>query len=222
MKNFRDKWVGSSEGNLEKIFRLIHALRRCYVFIDEADQSLGRRDASSGDSGISGRIYSMLAEEMGSSSNRGSIIWVLASSRPDLIEVDLKRPGRVDVKIPLFPTSTARESFDLLRMLLKKRGIEVDAGNLSSLEGFLPLLLTPAAAERSPSRSIASSEPAACHSIKCCFPRYVSTRIRFPRTLCDSRLTSLSPRPQTSISFRPFFVRPQSPLSSRLRTTRRF
>ena len=40
MKNFRDKWVGSSEGNLEKIFRLIHALGRCYVFIDEADQSL--------------------------------------------------------------------------------------------------------------------------------------------------------------------------------------
>jgi SpoVK/Ycf46/Vps4 family AAA+-type ATPase len=147
MKNFRDKWVGSSEGNLEKIFRLIHALGRCYVFIDEADQSLGRRDASSGDSGISGRIYSMLAEEMGSSSNRGNIIWVLASSRPDLIEVDLKRPGRVDVKIPLFPTSTARESFDLLRMLLKKRGIEVDAGNLSSLEAFLPLLLTPGAAE---------------------------------------------------------------------------
>src|SRR5262249_41761429 len=30
MKNFRDKWVGSSEGNLEKIFRLIHALGRCY------------------------------------------------------------------------------------------------------------------------------------------------------------------------------------------------
>lgn len=66
MKNFRDKWVGGSEGNLEKIFRLIHALDRCYVFIDEADQSLGQRDASSGDSGISGRIYSMLAEEMGS------------------------------------------------------------------------------------------------------------------------------------------------------------
>ena len=51
-------------------------------FIDEADQALGRRDASSGDSGISGRIYSMLAEEMGNSSNRGSVIWVLASSRP--------------------------------------------------------------------------------------------------------------------------------------------
>jgi len=147
MKNFRDKWVGSSEGNLEKIFRLIHALGRCYVFIDEADQSLGRRDSSSGDSGISGRIYSMLAEEMGSSSNRGSVIWVLASSRPDLIEVDLKRPGRVDVKIPLFPTSTARESFDLLRVLLKKLGVEVSTDNFATLEPLMPLLLTPGAAE---------------------------------------------------------------------------
>jgi len=147
MQNFRDKWVGSSEGNLEKIFRLIHALGRCYVFIDEADQALGRRDSSSGDSGVGGRIYSMLAEEMGSSSNRGAVIWILASSRPDLIEVDLKRPGRVDIKIPLFPTSTQLESFDLVRMLLKKRGIELPADSFSALEPFIPLLLTPGAAE---------------------------------------------------------------------------
>jgi SpoVK/Ycf46/Vps4 family AAA+-type ATPase len=143
MKNFRDKWVGSSEGDLEKIFRLIHALGRCYVFIDEADQALGRRDSSSGDSGVSG----MLAEEMGSSSNRGSVIWILASSRPDLIEVDLKRPGRVDVKIPLFPTSTKRASFDLLRMLLKKRTIDLPADSFAALEPSMPLLLTPGAAE---------------------------------------------------------------------------
>src|SRR5882672_10022455 len=125
MKNFRDKWVGSSEGNLEKIFRLIHALGRCYVFIDEADQALGRRDSASGDSGVGGRIYSMLAEEIGGSTNRGRVIWVLASSRPDLIEVDLKCPGRVDVKIPLFPTTTPREGFDLIRMLCGKRGLAI-------------------------------------------------------------------------------------------------
>jgi len=147
MKNFRDKWVGSSEGNLEKIFRLIHALGRCYVFIDEADQALGRRDASSGDSGVGGRIYSMLAEEMGSSSNRGKVIWVLASSRPDLIEVDLKRPGRVDLKIPLFPTTTPREGFDLLRMLCAKRGLALAENLFGSLESCIPSLLTPGAAE---------------------------------------------------------------------------
>src|SRR5262249_4669420 len=147
LKNFRDKWVGSSEGNLEKIFRLIHALGRCYVFIDEADQALGRRDASSGDSGVGGRIYSMLAEEMGSSTNRGKVIWVLASSRPDLIEVDLKRPGRVDLKIPLFPTTTAKEGFDLLRTLCSKRGLPMEEAWFPALESRIPKLLTPGAGE---------------------------------------------------------------------------
>ena len=52
LKNFRDRWVGSSEGNLEKIFRLVRALGRCMVFIDEADQTLGRRESGSGDSGL--------------------------------------------------------------------------------------------------------------------------------------------------------------------------
>jgi ATPase family associated with various cellular activities (AAA) len=147
MKNFRDKWVGSSEGNLEKIFRLIHALGRCYVFIDEADQALGRREGASGDSGVGGRIYSMLAEEMGNSANRGKVIWVLASSRPDLIEVDLKRPGRVDVKIPLFPTTTAREGFDLLRTVCAKRELQIAEEAFAALESSIPPLLTPGAAE---------------------------------------------------------------------------
>ena len=147
MKNFRDKWVGSTEGNLEKIFRLLHALGRCYVFIDEADQALGKRDAGSGDSGVSGRIYSMMAEEMSNSRNRGKIIWVLASSRPDLIEVDLKRPGRVDVKIPLFPTMESEESFHLIQALCKRRGLEIPDDAFEKMAPQMPLLLTPGAAE---------------------------------------------------------------------------
>jgi len=147
LKNFRDKWVGSSEGNLEKIFRLLHALGRCYVFIDEADQALGRRGGGSGDSGVSGRLYSMMAEEMSLPENRGRIIWVLASSRPDLIEVDLKRPGRIDVRIPLFPSVDRREGFELLRALCAKKGMELDEGDFEPLQELLPDLLTPAAAE---------------------------------------------------------------------------
>jgi ATPase family associated with various cellular activities (AAA) len=147
LKNFRDKWVGSTEGNLEKIFRLLQALGRCYVFIDEADQAIGRRDSGGSDSGISGRIYSMLAEEMGSSTSRGKLIWILASSRPDLIEVDLKRPGRVDVKIPLFPTTDARESFDLLRMLCQRRQVSLGEVEYEAVREVMPLLLTPGAAE---------------------------------------------------------------------------
>jgi ATPase family protein associated with various cellular activities (AAA) len=147
LRNFRDKWVGSTEGNLERIFRLLQALGRCYVFVDEADQTIGRRDSGSNDSGISGRIYSMLAEEMGSSTSRGKLIWILASSRPDLIEVDLKRPGRIDVKIPLFPTTTAQESFNLIRMLCTKRGLSIAESDFNSVESSVPLLLTPGAAE---------------------------------------------------------------------------
>ncbi len=147
LKNFRDKWVGSTEGNLEKIFRLLHALGRCVVFVDEADQALGKRTADSGDSGVGGRVYGMFAEEMSDTRNRGKILWILASSRPDLIEVDLKRPGRIDVKIPLFPTTEPEESFRLIRALCKRRGLDIPESSFDTLRERMPLLLTPGAAE---------------------------------------------------------------------------
>lgn len=147
LKNFRDKWVGSTEGNLEKIFRLLKSLGRCLVFIDEADQALGKRDSGANDSGLSGRIYSMFAEEMSNSANRGKIVWILASSRPDLIEVDLKRPGRVDVKVPIFPTANAAEGMELLYALCKRRGVILPESEREQVEPMVPPLLTPGAAE---------------------------------------------------------------------------
>lgn len=147
LKNFRDRWVGSSEGNLEKIFRLVRALGRCMVFIDEADQTLGRRESGGSDSGLSGRLYSMIAQEMADTSNRGRVLWILASSRPDLIEVDLKRPGRVDVKVPLLPTATAAESAALIAALAKRYGLAISADDVQKLTPRMPILLTPGAAE---------------------------------------------------------------------------
>lgn len=147
LKNFRDKWVGSSEGNLEKIFRVMRALGRCIVFIDEADQTLGRRESGPGDSGLSGRLYSMIAQEMSDTANRGKVIWVLASSRPDLIEVDLKRPGRIDLKVPILPTTSHAESAGLIAALAGRYGLEVSGEELRELEPRLPIMLTPGAAE---------------------------------------------------------------------------
>lgn len=147
LKNFRDRWVGSSEGNLEKIFRLVRALGRCFVFIDEADQTLGRRESGTGDSGLSGRLYSMIAQEMADSASRGRVVWILASSRPDLIEVDLKRPGRIDVKVPILPTTSAAESAALIGALARRYGLALGADDLAALEPRLPTLLTPGAAE---------------------------------------------------------------------------
>ena len=41
-KNFRDRWVGATESNLEKIFSVLHALGQVVVFVDEAGEMLIR------------------------------------------------------------------------------------------------------------------------------------------------------------------------------------
>ena len=125
LKNFRDKWVGATEGNLEAIFKILHAMGQVIVFIDEADQVAGKRDGNGGDSGVNGRIYAMLAREMADTKNRGRIFWIFATSRPDLLEVDLKRVGRLDVHIPLFAPQTEEDKKDMFRALAKKNRIEL-------------------------------------------------------------------------------------------------
>ncbi|MGI5844640.1 MAG: ATP-binding protein [Candidatus Xenobium sp.] len=121
-KNFRDKWMGATEGNLEKIFQVLRALGQVIVFVDEADQMTGKRGGGD-DSGVSGRIYAMLAAEMSNTANRGRIVWVFATSRPDLVEVDLKRPGRLDVHIPLFPPQSDAERQELFAAMARKVGL---------------------------------------------------------------------------------------------------
>jgi len=129
-KNFRDRWVGATESNLEKIFAILRALGQVVVFVDEADQAAGKRDGGDGDSGLSGRVYSMLAKEMSDTRNRGRIIWVFATSRPDLLEVDLKRQGRLDVHIPLFPPETPQEREALLLAIARKLKFPLAAEDL--------------------------------------------------------------------------------------------
>ena len=95
----------------------------------------------------------MIAKEMSNPDNRGKIIWILASSRPDLIEIDFKRPGRIDVKIPLFPTGTPEEGYELIRAVCERRfGIKYSAKNLTSVRALIPHWLTPAAADAIASR----------------------------------------------------------------------
>lgn len=148
LKNFRDKWVGATEGNLEAIFKILHAMGQVIVFIDEADQVAGKRDGNGGDSGVNGRIYAMLAREMADTRNRGRIFWIFATSRPDLLEVDLKRVGRLDVHIPLFAPQTKEDKKDMFRALAKKNKValaddeipefsdELDIGG-NEMEGIL-------------------------------------------------------------------------------------
>jgi hypothetical protein len=136
-KNFRDRWVGATESNLEKIFSVLHALGQVVVFVDEADQAAGKRGEDS-DSGLSGRVYAMLAKEMSETRNRGRILWVFATSRPDLLEVDLKRQGRLDVHIPLFPPQTHEEVQNLLLSIAKRLQFPLNESDIPPLpDGIL-------------------------------------------------------------------------------------
>jgi hypothetical protein len=59
---------------------------------------------------------------------------VFATSRPDLLEVDLKRQGRLDVHIPLFPPETAEERRVLLFAMAKKLKFPLAESDLPPLD----------------------------------------------------------------------------------------
>ncbi len=108
LRNFRSKYVGETEGNIEQVLTVLRSLGPVVVIVDEADASLGDRQTE-GDSGTSGRVFSMIAQQMGDTRYRGKIIWMLLTSRPDLLPIDLKRQGRCEVHIPLFAPHDSAE-----------------------------------------------------------------------------------------------------------------
>lgn len=123
LKNFREKWVGATEQNLEKIINLLAGLAPVACIIDEADAYLGDREGG-GDSGVSSRVFSRLTSFMGNTANRGKILWFLITNRPDLLAVDLKRQGRAEKHIPLFLPDTKEDYEDLLSVFVRKLGLK--------------------------------------------------------------------------------------------------
>ena len=122
-KNFRERWVGSSEANLEKILNLLQTLAPIVVIVDEADATLGTR-SSGGDSGVDARIFSKLAAAMGDTRNRGRILWILMTSRPDLLPIDLKRQGRAEEHISLFYPDSEEDRNAVIEAMLGKHDIQ--------------------------------------------------------------------------------------------------
>jgi AAA+ superfamily predicted ATPase len=124
LKNFRSKYVGETEGNLERVLSVLRAMGPVVVVVDEADAALGSREQS-GDSGTSSRVFGMIAAQMGDTSYRGRIIWMLLTARPDLLPIDLKRQGRAEVHIPLFYPTDEHEIRQMFVILAKKLGSRV-------------------------------------------------------------------------------------------------
>ncbi len=129
LKNFRSKYVGESEGNLERVLNVLRSMGPVVVVVDEADTVLGDRN-SGGDSGVGARIFGMIANQMGDTRYRGKIIWMLLTARPDLLPIDIKRQGRAEVHIPLFYPTDQQEMRAMFRILAKKSGTTLDDADI--------------------------------------------------------------------------------------------
>lgn len=124
LKNFRSKYVGETEGNLERVLTVLRAMGPVVVVVDEADAALGSREQE-GDSGTASRVFGMIASQMGDTRYRGRIIWMLLTARPDLLPIDLKRQGRAEVHIPLFYSTDEEEIRQMFVVLARKLGSRV-------------------------------------------------------------------------------------------------
>jgi transitional endoplasmic reticulum ATPase len=135
LKNFRSKWVGATEGNLEKILNVIRAIGQVVVIIDEGDRAFGNTDGE-GDGGTSSRVIARIKEFMSDTSNRGRILFLVMTNRPDKLDVDLKRAGRLDRKIPFLYVQTPEEVELVARALIRKNKIKTDVDLATIREGF--------------------------------------------------------------------------------------
>ena len=135
LKNFRSMWQGVTEGNLERMLNLLKAMSPIAVIVDEADAQLGNR-SSSGDSGVSNRVFAQIAQFMGNTELRGKVIWFLLTCRPDLLPVDLKRQGRAEEHIALFYPHTDDERLAMLRAMQRDAGRGDVPGNVV-MKGYL-------------------------------------------------------------------------------------
>jgi len=120
----RQMYVGQSERNQERAFEAIRALAPVVVIVDESDQSEGggRRDGSSGDSGVSERMRGAAFRFWGDDTLRGRVLRIDITNRIDLIDPAMRRSGRTDVKIPiLMPGPDERR--EILEVLVRRLGL---------------------------------------------------------------------------------------------------
>jgi SpoVK/Ycf46/Vps4 family AAA+-type ATPase len=122
LKNFRSKWVGATEGNLEKILSVVRALGPLVVIVDEGDRAFGNQDGE-GDGGTSSRVMARLKEFMSDTSNRGRVLFLIMTNRPDKLDIDIKRAGRLDRKIPFLYPQEASEVEAVLSAQIRKHNV---------------------------------------------------------------------------------------------------
>lgn len=108
-----NKYVGASEAAVREVFNRAFVAQPCVLYFDEFDALAPTR----GGSGAQDRVVNQLLTFLDGVSDRGQVGVLAGSSRPDMIDPALRRPGRLDKSVYLgFPTKTDRE--DIFRKLV--------------------------------------------------------------------------------------------------------
>jgi hypothetical protein len=139
LKNIRGPYVGQTEKNWERIRSVLEAMGNVMVIYDEADTEIGGRSAQTHD--VDRRLFGNILKMMSDPNNRGKIVWIIITARPDRLEADIKRSGRAGEHLPVFDNEgPEREAF--LRHVLTQAGIDVNAFAPEQYREFLSLTST--------------------------------------------------------------------------------
>jgi transitional endoplasmic reticulum ATPase len=102
------KFVGESEEKLREIFKDANEKAPTIIFMDEIDAIAPKREEATNE--VERRMVSQLLTLMDGMTNRGQVVVIAATNRPDAIESALRRPGRFDREIEIgVPNRDARK-----------------------------------------------------------------------------------------------------------------
>ena len=118
LKNIRSQYFGQTDVLLERLRRVLEALNKVMIFIDEADTQFGGVGAEthSTERRLTGKIQAMMSDPK----LRGRVVWLLMTARIHRLSPDIRRPGRVgDLIIPILdPKDEDRRGF--INWMVKK------------------------------------------------------------------------------------------------------
>ena len=131
-----NKYYGETEAKLRDIFKEAKDNSPSIIFIDEIDAIAPKREEAYGD--VEKRVVAQLLALMDGLNDRGNVIVLGATNRPDSVDPALRRPGRFDRE---FEISVPNEDGRLEILEIHTRGMpisdDVDLKDLSSeLHGY--------------------------------------------------------------------------------------
>ncbi|KAI0310136.1 P-loop containing nucleoside triphosphate hydrolase protein [Amylostereum chailletii] len=112
-----NKYIGASEKSVRDIFERASAAKPCVLFFDEFDSIAPKRGHDS--TGVTDRVVNQLLTLMDGAEGLDGVYVLAATSRPDLIDSALLRPGRLDKSL-LCNMPTAPERKEILQAHARK------------------------------------------------------------------------------------------------------